>query len=216
MSLRPDLIPDLASQLKRLAELSADDDNATDQLPTTTLILDNGMAVSGRIFASAAERVLVGQDTGTTLTTILTSTIVAISVDNGPDTSSLFGLTNQRDGAVPTRLDLKRRLKSVADKLTSRVGHELTIDMPWDDLPDGDVARSDLGGLIDDFEAAVETISSDGLGLEALGSISAVTFQKADTVGVAVSSGTVEVSLNPRSDRILGPTEFLAALESAL
>ncbi len=216
MSNRPDLIPDLARQLERLAELSADDQTPTDELPLAALMLQSGHRISGRIFHATAERVLVGEGTGTTFTTVLTNNIVALSFDNGPETDSLFGLTTQREGATPSRLQLKRTVKTMAAKLHSRLGREFVITVPWDDMSDGDVARGDLAGIIEELDKALDGLTGDDLGLEALKDINSIVVQRAEHVGVSVVGATIEISLNERADRVLGPVDLTAAIDAAL
>lgn len=215
--MRPDLSPDLARQLEHLATLAADDDLGTEELPTVRVLLRGGGTVAGHVLVlEAGNRVLLGDSSGSQLTTLMLSEIIGMVLETGPSTASLFGTPLRRREDAPTKLELKRRIKAIADKTGARLSNDLTIDVPWDDLPTGEETRGDLNELLDQLDAALVELTGDELGAEALASITSVSFRKASTVGVSASDGTLVISIRSQADRLLGPTEFLQQVEAAL
>lgn len=217
MSIRPDSAPDLARQLDHLAGLANDDDLRTEELPTARLLLRGGGTLAGHVLAiEAGDRVLLGDSGGSQLTTLMLSEVIGMVLDTGPATDTLFGTPSRRSEDAPTKLQLKRRVKAIAEKTSARLSSELVIDVPWDDLPTGDDARSDLSSLFDQLDATLAELTGDELGVEALSPITSVSFRKASTVGVSTADGTLVVSIRSQADRVLGPTEFLGQVEAAL
>lgn len=216
MSVRPDLVPDLARQLQHFADLATADELSTEELPVVQLLLAAGGSVSGRVFGVSDGRVLIGDADAVVVTTVVTSAIVGLQVSSSDATASLFGTPHRRRSDAPTKLELKRRIKTISDRISARVADDVTIDVPWADLPEGDAARCDLQELLDNIDIAFTDLTTDDLGAEALAGVTTVAVRIAPQVGVDAGDATITIGVRARGDRLVGPTELLHGLEAAL
>lgn len=207
MSGRPDRAPDLVELLDHLAGLAKPDDAKTEDLPRVQLAVRGGSGYVGQLFAAESGRVLIGNEGS--LTALASSEIISVTIDQS-DAGALFGLPESGSSTSVSNLELKRRVRKIEE------ARDLSIEFPWGDVPEADVAKGDVVGLVDSLSGALDAISGDDLGAEALGKISSITFAVGDKTLVDRSGKKIEIGIRVRDDRVLGPTDLLEQLESAL
>lgn len=207
MSGRPDRAPDLVKLLDHLASLAKPDDAKTEDLPRVRLLLRGGLGYEGQILAAESDRVLIGSEES--LTTLLSSEIVSVTIEQSA-AGALFGLPESGSSSSVSNLELKRRVRKIEE------ARDLSIEFPWDDVPEDEAAKGDVVDLVDSLSSALDAISGDDLGAEALGKISSITFAVGDKTLVERSGKKIEIGIRVRDGRMLGPTKLLEDLESAL
>ena len=215
--MRPNKAPDLSQQLAHLAALAADDDTATEELPVCELLLRTGSVLSGSVFSYADNAsVMIGLENGTGITTVLTSELVGLSLDNSDSIAQMFGTPTTSRGDAPTKLKLKRRVKALSDKTETALKNGFAIDVPWDDLPGSAEARGDLAELLEELDATLTDLRGDDLGVEALSIISSVRLRKSAKVGVELDGEALIINVRSRGDRIMGPGALRDEIEAVL
>jgi len=214
---RPVKAPSLQIQLSHLVEVSAAGDSPSSELPVVDFLLSSGVWLTGRVFGQEeGEHLLIARPEDSRLVTLLASEIVALSIADGPATEHLFGGSTSARSEAPTKLQLKRRVKSIEEKSSARLEGDFSIDIPWDDLPAGEVPRADLNEIISRLDDALVDIMGDDLGREALAGLGVVRFKMAPKAGVERDGSTMIVNIRAHADRLVGPTEMRPQLEAAM
>lgn len=214
---RPTKAPSLSAQLSYLAELAEAEDCPTVDLPIVEILLSSGVWISGKVASyTEGESVLLCANDESRLVSIVAKQISAVAVDDDPGTELLFGTSGSAKSGAPTQLQLKRRVKALEEKVSARLDEDITFEIPWDDLPSGDVARADLNQIVGELDGALLDIASDGLGREALATVEDLQFQMGANVGAERDGAALIVKIRAKADRLLGPEEMRSELEAAL
>jgi hypothetical protein len=160
--------------------------------PDVTLLLDSGHRITGSILrvlpaSEAAGEPLVLMRCAMDATYLPIAAIRAVTVHYSAANLHLLsgGKIKVASGAVPSRLDLERQVRSLSAQL-----NPVTVTVAWDEMVATDEAFQSLEPLIQDLAAILLAIQADSLGVAAL--------QQVDQI--AIRFGTAQII---RRDRVL-------------
>jgi hypothetical protein len=161
-------------------------------VPDVTLLLDSGHCIAGSILrvlpaSEAAGEPLVLIRSKMDATYLPIAAVRAVTVHYSAENLHLLsgGKIKVASGAVPSRLDLERQVRSLCAQL-----NPITVTVAWDEMVATDEAFQSLEPLIQDLAEILLEIQADSLGVAAL--------QQVDRIEIWF--GTAQVI---RRDRVL-------------
>jgi hypothetical protein len=120
-------------------------------------------------------------------------------------------------GPPPTRLEVKRALEKLRSQLVQRLGAEVTLDAPVDEVP-----AEQLGGLLElatQVFGALQSVVRDDLGLEAVrGQVKTVQLRAGASFVLTLAGETLQASapITEHPRRWVETPELLSRLEALL
>ncbi len=141
------------------------------EIPSVTLLLDSGHSLSGvvvRVTRSSTSvpiepdaALLIQHQDKLTMSYVPIVAIRGITVQSSESNLHLLsaGKIKPSSGQVPSRLDLERHARSLANTIDG-----LTIAIAWDEIPRSDEAFESLNSILKDLEAVTIGIRADELG----------------------------------------------------
>ena len=130
-------------------------------------------------------------------------------------TRRLLELREPRMGDNPSEADLRRRAQQLAAARTVATGVPCVIVLPWEQMPDADDARGDLGDLLDLLHACLERIAGEPLGASALRPIRTIDVRMG-SVGVSREGQRLTIGIHTDGARLDLPRDLMVAIEAVL
>jgi hypothetical protein len=141
------------------------------EIPSVTLLLDSGHSLSGMVVRVTRSSnsvpiepdaaLLIQHQDKLTMSYVPIVAIRGITVQSSASNLHLLsaGKIKPSSGQVPSRLDLERYTRSLADTIDG-----MTITIAWDEIPRSDEAFEGLNSILKDLAAVTIDIRADELG----------------------------------------------------